>query len=363
MIPFFDYRPEYRAIEVEVDAAVKRVLESGQLILGPEVDAFENEFAAFNGVAHSVGVATGTDAIVLALQALEIGCGDEVVVPSNAGVPPVAAIRLAAATPLFVDVDPTTLTLDPRAVEVAIGPQTKAILAVHLYGNPCDLVALQEIAERHQLHLIEDVAQAHGARVNGRRVGSWGVLGCFSFYPTKNLGAFGDGGAVVTDDAALADRLRRLRMYGFEPGIRYAATPGDNSRLDEMQAAMLRVKLARLDTINAERRRLASRYEAMIDERQLLRPRTIEGAERVDHLAVVCVEDRDQFRSRCEQLGVQTAVHYDHPVHTMEGYREPARCPGELPVTRDACSTVVSLPLYPGVDERVFERVAQAFRR
>ena len=360
MIPFFDYRPEYRRHAEEIGRAVRRVLESGRLILGPEVEAFETEFAAAMGAAGAVGVASGTDAIELALRVLGVGSGDEVITCANAGVPPVAAIRAAGATPVFVDVDPDTLSIDPRAVGAALGPRTACILAIHLYGFPAALDALLEIARGAGLPVVEDCAQAHGARVNDRPVGSLGTLGCFSFYPTKNLGAFGDGGVVIGNDLDLLDRLRRERAYGWGVGTRNSVTEGRNSRLDELQAAMLRVKLPHLSAVNAERRALAARYDEVLKGAPAKAVASIPQSEPVFHLYVVRSDERPRWLAALDAVGIGHGLHYQHAVHTMEAYAFLGVGRGALPHTEAACDSVFSLPLYPGLDDDVFDRMSRA---
>ncbi|HEY8490860.1 MAG TPA: DegT/DnrJ/EryC1/StrS family aminotransferase, partial [Dehalococcoidia bacterium] len=285
MIPVADPGRQYRALREEIDAAVARVLASGHFILGPEVEALEAEFAAYCGTAHAVAVASGTDAIRLTLRAAGIGPGDEVIVPALTAAPTAAAVVEAGARPVLADVDPRTATLDPRDAAARIGPRTRALLPVHLYGGPADLEPLLALAARHGLLLIEDAAQAHGARYRGRVVGSAGHAGCFSFYPTKNLGALGDGGMVVTNDAALAERVRRLRNLGQEARFQHVE-PAGHSRLDEIQAAVLRAKLPHLDVGNARRREIAARYAAALAGAPLLLPATVPGGEHCYHLYV-----------------------------------------------------------------------------
>ncbi len=357
MIPFFDYRPEYARHADEIQRAVRRVCESGRLILGPEVRAFESEFAAAVGCDGGVGVASGTDAVELALRALGVGAGDEVVTTANAGAPPVAAIRATGATPVFVDVDPRTLSIDPAGVRAALGPRSACILAVHLYGFPAPLDGLLEAATAAGLPLVEDCAQAHGALWRGRPVGSWGTLGCFSFYPTKNLGAFGDGGMVVGADAELLGRLRSLRVYGWQGSTRSSSIEGRNSRLDELQAAILRVKLPHLAAANAERRALAERYAVELEGApgRLVQPHP--ESEPVFHLCVVRCEQRSRWRTAFEAAGIGYGLHYEHAVHTMPAYESLGPGRGALPHTEAACAAVLSLPLYPGIDAEVFERV------
>ena len=360
MIPFFDYRHEYRRYSGEIDAAIRRVIDSGRLILGPEVEAFESEFARRLGTDHAVGVASGTDALILALRSLEIGSGAEVITVSNAGVPPVAAVRAVGATPRLVDVDDATLLLDPAKLDDAHGPRTRAVLVVHLYGRPAPLGAIGAFTERHGLDLIEDCAQAAGTTFDGRPVGTLGSIGCFSFYPTKNLGAYGDGGLCVTARSDLAERLRAQRMYGFRPGGRSAAQEGLNSRLDELQAAILRVKLRHLDDSLAERRRLARLYnEAFSGSGVSPVGPTVHG-ESTHHLFVVRTADRTTTIHRLDRAGIGHGIHYAEPVHTMEAYRTLALAAGPLVVSEAACRSVLSLPLYPGLSTNDVERVASA---
>jgi dTDP-4-amino-4,6-dideoxygalactose transaminase len=360
MIPFFDYRPEYFRHAEDIRRSVSRVFESGKLILGPEVEAFEGEFAAAMGAAGAVGVASGTDAIELALRVLGVGSGDEVITTANAGVPPVAAIRATGATPVFVDVDPRTLSIDPQAVAAALGRRSACIVAIHLYGFPAALDALLEVAGVAGVPVVEDCAQAHGARWNDRPVGTFGMLGCFSFYPTKNLGAFGDGGMVIGNDPALLARLRRERAYGWLEGTRSSATEGRNSRLDEVQAAILRVKLPHLAAVNTERRALAARYSELLNGAPGSIVESRPGSEPVFHLYVVRCDERSRWRAALDASAIGYGLHYEHPVHTMEAYAFLGLGRGALPHTEAACDSVLSLPLYPGIDDEVFDRVRDA---
>jgi len=361
MIPFFDYRPEIAPIAGEIDAAIARVLASGRLILGPEVEAFEHEFAAWVGAPDAVGVASGTDAISLALRALGIGAGEEVLTVANAGAPPVAAIRASGAIPRFVDVDPESLLLDPALLERALGPRTRCVLPVHLYGRAAPMEPILAFAARHGLAVVEDCAQAHGARPQGHHAGTRGAIGCFSFYPTKNLGALGDGGACVTGDPALAARLRRLRMYGFD-GDRVAHVEGVNSRLDELQAAVLRVKLRRLDHHLSRRHALASAYRRALEGSSIRCPEPPEPAEHAWHLFVVRPLDRARAIAALDRHSIGHAIHYEHGAHRMEAYSFLGYRAGDLPQTESACASVLSLPLYPGLDDRAVTAVAAALR-
>lgn len=345
-IPFNSLLPAYDVIAGEIEAAVTRVLRSGFYILGSELDSFETSFASYLGVKHAIGVASGTDAIELALRAADVGAGDEVITVSHTAVPTVCAVERAGATPVLVDIDPTTYTIDPRHVEAAITTRTAAILPVHLYGRPADMTALEAIAKQHGLLLVEDCAQAHGARHRGRMVGSIGDLGAFSFYPTKNLGAFGDAGAVVTDDDEQAERLRRLRNYGQAKRYQHVE-PGINSRLDELQAAILSVKLNHLDANNATRQEIAAAYLETIEGVQL--PKVDPEDSNVFHLFVVQHPLRDQIRAWLDVRGVETAVHYPTPVHLQEAYQHLGRPQGSLPATEQCARQVFSLPMYVGL--------------
>ncbi|MFY9822089.1 MAG: DegT/DnrJ/EryC1/StrS family aminotransferase [Thermoanaerobaculia bacterium] len=359
MIPFNDLKPLERELRRDLESAALRVLRSGWYILGPELEAFEQSFAAYHGVPHAVGVANGTDAIELALRALGIGPGDEVVTVAHTAVATVCAIERAGAVPVLVDVDGATYTMDPAAAEAAITSRTRALLPVHLYGHPADLEALSRVAERHGLALVEDCAQSHGARLGGRLTGTVGHLGAFSFYPTKNLGAYGDGGAVITGDAALADRLRRLRNYGQVDRYHHAER-GQNSRLDELQAALLRVKLAHLDGHNEIRRGLAARYSSRLAG--VVIPACGPGAEPVYHLYVVRHGERDRLMDELKTRGIGTLIHYPIPVHLQPGYRDLGPASGALPVTERLAGEILSLPLYVGLGAEALDEVAEAVR-
>jgi dTDP-4-amino-4,6-dideoxygalactose transaminase len=333
------------------------VLESGWYILGPELEAFESAFAEYHGVRHAVGVANGTDAVELALRALGIGHGDEVITVSHTAVATVCAVERTGARPVLVDVDEATYTMDPAAAAAALTPRTKALLPVHLYGHPADMGPLAELAARHGLALVEDCAQAHGARCDGRRVGTIGHLAAFSFYPTKNLGAYGDAGAVLTDDPGLAQRVRSLRNYGQSRRYHHLE-PGQNSRLDELQAALLRVKLAHLDEHNAIRRRLARTYSDRLSG--VITPVSRPGAEHVFHLYVVRHPQRDALMDALGKREVQTLIHYPIPVHLQPAYAHLGCSAGALPVTERITRQILSLPLYVGLDDGDVGLVASA---
>lgn len=361
MILFFDLNRQYVILREELDAAIHRVLEKGRFILGPEVEALEDEFAAYLGVRYAIGVGSGTEAIELALRACGIGPGDEVITVSHTAVATVAAIDLVGAKPVLVDIEPYTYTMDPAQVERGISAQTKAILPVHIYGQPANLTPLLSLARQFDLFLIEDCAQAHGAEYDGKKVGTIGNLGCFSFYPTKNLGAFGDGGMVVTNDPVLAERVRLLRQYGW--GDRYVSSvKGMNSRLDELQAAILRVKLRYLDAWNARRSQLAMRYDEKLRGSVVHPPVSGGHGRRVYHLYVVECDQRDAMQAYLEDQGIITLIHYPVPVHLQPAYADLEYVLGDLPVTETVASRILSLPLYPELTEDELDTVATAIR-
>ncbi len=357
MIPFNNLKPLHTQLADELATATQRVLTSGWFILGPEVEVFETAFAAYHGVAHAVGVANGTDAIELALRAAGIGPGDEVITVSHTAVATVCAIERAGATPILVDIDPETYTMNPAAAEAAITPRTKAIIPVHLYGHPADLAALVDLAACHHLLLIEDCAQAHGARYEGKLVGTFGQMAAFSFYPTKNLGALGDGGAVITNDAQFAKRLKSLRNYGQASRYEHVER-GINSRLDEMQAALLAVKLKHLDEHNAVRRDLADRYAQQLKAVTL--PIEHLAAYHVYHLYVIRHPQRDQLQEALKARGVGTLIHYRIPAHRQAAYADLGYGPGSLPVTEQITSEILSLPMYIGLTPGDIDRIAEA---
>lgn len=346
MIPCAFPLAQYQPLDAEIQAAIRSVLESGHYILGPQVEAFENEFARYLEITHAMGCGSGTDALVLALRAHDIGVGDEVIVPSHTATATVAAVAMTGATPIFADIEPDFYTLDVREVEARCTPRTKAIIAVHLYGQAADIVGLQQVASARKLLLIEDCAQAVGADFNGRKLGTLADIGCYSFFPTKNLGAIGDAGAVVCRDAAVAARLKRLRQYGWDEK-RISAEPGMNSRLDEIQAAILRVKLPLVDAANAERAAQAERYRAGLAGLSLGFPQVRTGALHSYHLFVlrVAAADRGRLLAHMAHKGVGCGIHYAVPVHKMPGFATAT----PLPVTEAVVDEIVSLPLFPGM--------------
>jgi dTDP-4-amino-4,6-dideoxygalactose transaminase len=355
-----DPRAGYLARQKEIDDAIARVLARGTYILGEEVVAFEQEFAAYIGVRHVCGVANGTDALHLALRAGGVGPGDEVITASHTAVATVAAIELAGGTPVLVDVT-ESCTIDPVAVQAALTPRTKAIVPVHLYGLPADLDPLRDIARERGIRIIEDCAQSHGARYKGVRTGACGDLAAFSFYPTKNLGALGDGGAVTTDDPALAERVRLLREYGWRR--RYVSEiPGMNSRLDEIQAAVLRVQLRHLDEGNAARRALADVYRQELGESSFVLPSTATDRDHVYHQYVIRHPRRDAIHDFLKAQGIGTLIHYPVPVHLQPAYAGRVRRAGSLERTEKAAASVLSLPLYPELPRDQALRVAKTLK-
>jgi dTDP-4-amino-4,6-dideoxygalactose transaminase len=358
-VPFANFARATEAIRANVDAAVARVIDSGWYVLGREGDAFEAEFAAFTETDHAVGVASGTDAIELALRALGIGAGHEVVTQANTCVPTVAAIVRAGATPVLCDVEPEAGTMDPQSLAGAIGPRTRAVIPVHLYGQCGDIDAISEIADG--LAIVEDCAQAHGARLRGRRAGSMGVLSAFSFYPTKNLGALGDGGAVAGGDDELAHRLRMLRQYGQTDRYRHVAE-GVNSRLDELQAAILRAKLPRLEQWNERRRSIAAIYAQALEGTEVVPLARLGEREHVFHLFVARTPRREAFQAAMKQRGVATLVHYPQPIHGHAPYAQLAAGPVSLAVSEALSEEIVSLPIYPELTDTEVEHVAAAAR-
>jgi len=350
---------QYVAHRTEIDAAILRVLDGGRYILGEEVRAFEQEFAAYVGVGHGIGVGSGTEALHVALTSCGIGPGDEVITVGHTAVATVAAIELAGATPVLVDIEPEFYCMNPQAFAQAITAKTRAVLPVHLYGHPADLESIVAIAHSHGLRVIEDCSQAHGALCAGRRVGAWGDIACFSFYPTKNLGALGDGGMVVTGNPELAERARLLREYGWKE--RYVShLAGWNSRLDELQAAALRVKLVYLERDNASRVRLAELYTEALKDTGVTLPKTRAGAGHVYHLFVIRSDQRNRLQAFLEGRGIGALVHFPVPVHLQPAYRNVRR--GSMTETERAANQVLSLPLYPELSVDHLQQVVEAVR-
>lgn len=357
------YLSEYADERTEILEAIDGVFSSGQLVLGPNVTSFEQEFAAYHGTTYGVGVDNGTNAIVLALRALGIGPGDEVITVSNTAAPTVLAIDAVGATPVFVDICPDTYLMNVDQITQAISSRTRCILPVHLYGQCVDMDAVTVIADEHGLPVLEDCAQAHGATRFGRKAGSMGKAAAFSFYPTKVLGAYGDGGAVITDDAEVDANLRRLRYYGMEKTYYVVSTPGYNSRLDEVQAAILRKKLTRLDTYVGKRQSIAARYREAFKDTELVQPSLADGNNHVYYVYVVRHESRDRIIEALKQHEIFLNVSYPWPVHTQTGFSHLGYTQGSLPNTELAAEQIFSLPMYPSLSELDQERVIDAVRQ
>jgi len=359
-VPFLDLGSPHAEVAAELDAAYRRVLASGRFVLGRELETFEEEFASYCGARYCAGVGNGLDALHLVLRASGIGAGDEVIVPSNTFIATWLAVTYAGAVPVPVEPDAATFNIAPAAAAAAVTPRTRAIIAVHLYGQPADMGALKEVAGKNRLLLIEDAAQAHGARYRGARAGCLGDAAAFSFYPAKNLGALGDGGAVVTGDARLAATIKRLRNYGSERKYHHDER-GFNTRLDELQAAFLRVKLRRLDAWNDRRRAAAARYLERLPAGRLVLPVVLPGTEPVWHLFVVRSGRRDGLQSDLSRRGVETLIHYPIPPHLDGAYRR--QFDGRrFPVAEALAQEALSLPMGPALSSEQIDRVAAAVR-
>lgn len=358
-IPFLDLGASYRELQTEIDAAVARTLASGYYIGGPEVEAFEAEFATYCGATQAIGVANGLDALHLALRAMDVGPGDEVIVPSNTYIATWLAVSQCGATPVPVEPDARTYNIDPARIEAAITPRTRVILPVHLYGQPADMDPILALARKHSLRVLEDGAQAHGARYKGQRLGGHGDAVTWSFYPGKNLGAMGDGGAVTTNDAQLADRIRMLRNYGSR--VKYVnEVQGYNSRLDPLQAAILRVKLAHLDEWNARRSATAICYQQGLTGCGMVLPHVPDGVAVAWHLFVVQSPDRDEQQKRLEAAGVSTLIHYPIPPHLQQAYAGFGWARGDFPIAEKMARQVLSLPMDPTMSHASVDRVIAA---
>jgi dTDP-3-amino-3,4,6-trideoxy-alpha-D-glucose transaminase len=362
-IPFLDMKSPYDELKSGLDAAYERVMRSGWFVLGQEVEAFEAEYAAYCGVKHCVGLGNGLEALELVLRGWNIGAGDEVIVPSNTYIATWLAVTAAGAKVVPVEPTPAGPNIDPERIAAAITPRTKAIMPVHLYGEPADIDAIMTLAARHGIKVVEDVAQAQGSKVRGRRAGALGHAGAHSFFPTKNIGAAGDGGAVTTDDSKLADRLRVLRNYGSR--VKYVNIErGYNSRLDELQAALLRVKLPKLDEWNDRRRKLAARYhDKLAGIASLGLPRAPQWAEPVWHLYVVRSARRAELQAALNKAGIGSLIHYPIPPHLQQAYADLALPQGSFPLAEKLADTVLSLPMGPHVPLEAVDEVAAVVRR
>jgi len=369
MIPFFSLNRQNKVLEKELEGAIKETLHKGVFILGEKVGQFEETFAKYLGISYGVGVASGTDALSLALLAIGVGPGDKVVIPANA-YPIAFAVTSIGAIPRLVDIDAATYNMDPAKLPSAICAKTKAIIAVHLYGQPADMKKIMETGRKYRLPVIEDCAQAHGATLSGRKVGSIGDLGCFSFYPTKNLGGFGDGGMVVSNDKKLADKVRLLRMYGERK--RYdSILLGRNSRLDELQAAILLVKLKYLDKWNERRREIAGKYLSYLGDpstslgTSLRLPAEKADSKHVYHLFVVRAKKRDELKEYLLKKGIQTAIHYPIPIHLAPSFSSLGYKKGDFPESEKASEEILSLPMFPelsyGEVERIVEEIGKFY--
>jgi dTDP-4-amino-4,6-dideoxygalactose transaminase len=359
MIPCSDPHAQYLSYKNEIDKAIRHVVESGWYILGEEVKAFEAEFASYLGIDHGIGVGSGTEALHLAIKACGIGIGDEVITVSHTAVATVSAIELAGATPVFVDIEPDYYTMDPDLLKKAITNKTKAIIPVHLYGQAADLERILAIAREHNLRVIEDCAQAHGAVYKGKRVGAWGDISCFSFYPTKNLGALGDGGLVATNDAELAHRARFLREYGWTE--RYISSlQGWNTRLDEIQAAVLRIKLRGLDKDNNFRQRVAETYAIGLEGEGLFLPPCRQDVNHVYHLYVVRSKKRNELQAYLKSREIGSLIHYPAPVHLQPAYKSRITGSDCLLHTERIVQEILSLPMYPELSSQDVQTVIRA---
>lgn len=361
MIPILDLKAQYAAIQPEIDAAVKQVLESTEFVLGPTVRDLEQRLAAYCECEYGIGVASGTDALRLALTSLGIGPGDEVITTPFTFIATANTISHCGAKPVFVDIDPKTYNLDPHLIEAAITQNTKAILPVHLYGQPADMEPILALAKRHGLYVVEDSAQAIGACYKGRRVSSLGQVGCLSFYPTKNLGAYGDGGMVVTLDAVLAEKIDILRRHGGKSKY-HADVLGFNSRLDALQAAVLGVKLNHLESWNEQRRRVAQRYNELLEDLPVVTPYEAPGAFHVYHQYTIRAEKRDELASYLKRSQIGTMVYYPVPLHQQGMYADLGYVEGDLPQSEKASREVLSLPMYPELTEMQQTQIATAIR-
>jgi dTDP-4-amino-4,6-dideoxygalactose transaminase len=359
-IPFGDLKRQYISIKDEIDEAIRKVLNRGSFILGENVESFEREFSNFCGAKFGIGVGSGTEALHLSLVSCGVQAGDEVITVANTAVPTVSAISFANATPVFVDIDPESYNINPSKIEEKISKKTKVILPVHLYGQPADMDSILEVAKRHKLKVIEDACHAHGAEYKGRTVGTLGNIGCFSFYPTKNLSAYGDGGMVVTNDEEIAIRLKMLRNYGEERRY-HNPIKGFNSRLDEIQAAILRVKLKYLSKWNERRRKIAESYNNLL--RTVIKPKEMDYAKHVYHLYVIRSKKRDQLQIYLREKGIATLIHYPISIHLQGAYRELGLKDGSLPITETYADEILSLPVFSELNDEEIEYIADVINK
>jgi len=360
-VPYLDLKAQYRSIKPEIDAAISRVLESSEFVLGSEVAGFEREFAAYCGASECIALNSGTSALHLALLAAGVGPGDEVITVPFTFVASLAAVLYAGARPVLVDIDPRSFNMDPAAVEAAITPRTKAILPVHLYGHPADMDPIMEVARRRRLVVIEDAAQAHGAKYKGRQVGSIGDIACFSFYPTKNLGAYGEGGAITTSNADYARTIRMLRDWGQDRKYHHVLR-GYNYRMEGLQGAILRVKLRHLEQWTEARRAVASKYDHLLTDCDIELPLEMPWARHVYHTYTVRTMERERFQASLAAEGIQTAIHYAEPAHLQPAYADLGYGEGAFPHAEAAARQVLSLPIYPELSADAIAQVARAVK-
>lgn len=360
-IPLLDLSRQHAPLRQKIDAAMAAVIDRSGFILGPEVTAFENAFAKYCGVARGVGCSNGTDAIYLALKALGIGAGDEVITTPYTFMATVGAIERSGARPILVDIlDDGTFTIDPAAIERAITPRTKAVIPIHLYGQAADMDAIMAIAAKRRIHVIEDCAQAHGATWKGKRIGGFGVISAFSFFPSKNLGCMGDSGICVTDDQALADKMTRIRVHG-RGSKNESIEKGDNLRIDTLQCAILGVKLPHLDAWNASRRQVAGWYDGhFAGQADLILPKAGPGRDHVYHLYVLRSKNRDAIGARLDAAGIGWGLHYQYPVHLMKGFADLGYKQGDFPIAERMCEEIISIPIFPGMLKAEVDEVAGA---
>jgi dTDP-4-amino-4,6-dideoxygalactose transaminase len=361
MIPLVDLRAQYHSVKPEIDAAIARVLESAQFALGPAVESFERDFAAYCGAAHAVAVNSGTSALHLALLAVGVRPGDEVITVPFTFVATVAAIEYAGAKPVFVDIESDYCTMDAPALERAITPRTRAVIPVHLFGQPADMDAVLDVARRHKLAVIEDACQAHGADYKGRRVGTLGDIGCFSFYPGKNLGGYGEGGAAVTNNPDHAEMMTLLRSWGEKTRYEHRLK-GFNYRMDGIQGAILAVKLRHLEAWTAARRAHAATYRRLLTDGGIRTPTERPNVRHVFHLFTLRLPQRDAWRARLGELQIHTGIHYPIPVHLQPAYRDLGYGPGDFPVAETVAREILSLPLFPEMTTAQIETIADALR-
>ncbi|MFC1979981.1 DegT/DnrJ/EryC1/StrS family aminotransferase [Chloroflexota bacterium] len=359
MIPLLDLKSQYASIKDEIDVAIQNTVNQGQFILGHNVEAFEEEFAAYCGAKYCVGVSSGTSALFLALVACGIEEGNEVITTPNTFIATALAISYTRAKPIFVDIDPETYNIDVSQIEEKITSRTKAIVPVHLYGQPADMDPIIKLAQRYGLKVIEDACQAHGAEYRGGKTGSIGDCGCFSFYPTKNLGAYGDGGAVVTNDSGVTSKIATLRNYG-QYARYYHDLLGYNARLDEIQAAILRVKLRHLDNWNERRRRNANYYNELLSDAAIVLPKEADYAKHIYHLYVVRSKNREKLQLHLSREGIVTLIHFPIPIHLQKAYASLQYRRGDFPVAEESANEVLSLPVYPEMEREWTERIANA---